>query len=294
MKKRKIKASLTDFLPSALPQTRKDQFFFILKNQYRTLLKGGMWLALCMFPIVLVVYFQNRFEIGFYQKFLAGSLSKEDYNASINVLMIYGTLFETLFTFVSSLALAGFNRVMKSLLVGEGILFFDDFKEGIKQNYCNTALLFFFFGILLSLCRFVGTFFIEYYLGLPFYILLMLLVIPIFTIASIFSSIYECNVFQAIWNATKLYFPYWWKYLLLSIFLFGTVYALSLLETLPILLAVLQLLLIIFLLPIFILLLYSLSFSLFDKYVNPIYYPEFCNAGLYRPNEEANLLRKKE
>lgn len=295
MKKRKFKAAPRNFLESALPQTRKDQFFFIIKNQYRTLLKGGLWLALCLLPIVLVVYFQNRFEIGFYQKYIAGGLSKEDYHASMNVLMIYGTLLETLFTFVGAIAVAGLNRIMKSLLIGEGVLFFEDFKEGIKQNYWNTALLFFFFALLLSLCRFVGTFFIEYYLGIPFYVLLVILVLPIFTIASIFSSVYECNVFQAIWNATKLYFPYWWKYLLLSLFFFLSIYGLSLLETMPTLLAAIQLVLIVFVLPLYILLLYSVSFSLFDKYVNPVHFPSFCYAGLYKPEEkERELLRKKE
>ncbi len=282
MKKRKLKAASSDFLPSALPETRKDQFFFVLRNNSLTLLFLGLWLALCFAPIIITIFFQNRFEVGFYQKFTSGELSEADYKSSMNVLMIYGTLLETVFTFVASLALSGANRVYKSLLWGEGVLFKDDFKRGIKQNYLNTSLLFFFFGVLLSLCRFVSAFFLEYFIGIPFYVLLALIVIPVFMIASIFSSVYECNVFRAIWNATKLYFPYWWQFLLISLGLSASLYGLSLLESAPLLLALIHLALCIFALPLLILLLYSLCFSLFDKYINREQFKDYYLAGLYK------------
>ncbi len=282
MKRRKLKAAASDFLPNALPETRKDQFFFLVRNNSLTLFFLGLWLALCFAPIIIAVFFQNRFEVGFYQKFTSGELSEADYKASMNVLMIYGTLLETVFTFVASLALSGANRVYKSLLWGEGVLFKDDFKRGIKQNYLNTSLLFFFFGVLLSLCRFVSAFFLEYFIGIPFYVLLVLIVIPVFMIASIFSSVYECNVFRAIWNATKLYFPYWWQFLLISLGLSASLYGLSLLESAPLLLALIHLASCIFVLPLLILLLYSLCFSLFDKYINREQFKDYYLAGLYK------------
>ncbi len=289
MKKRKLKASSSDFLPSALPETRKDQFFFILRNNSLTLLFLGLHLALCFAPIILTVFFQNRFEVGFYQKYASGELGEADYRASMNVLMIYGTLLESVFTFVASLGISGANSIYKSLLWGQGVLFKGDFKRGIKQNYLNTSLLFFFFAVLLSLCRFVSAFFLEYLLGIPFYVLLVLVVIPVFLIASIFSSAYECNVFRAIWNATKLYFPYWWKFLLISLGLSASLYGFSLLRSAPLLLALLHLALCIFALPILILLLYSLCFSLFDKYINREQFKDFYLAGLYKADGEEQM-----
>ncbi len=289
--RKKLKAASSPFLPSALPQTRKDQFFFILRNRYGTFLFLGLWLLLTFSPIILTAFFQSQLEIGFYQKYRAGSLSEDDYRSSMNVLLIYGTLLETAFTFLASVSLSGANRIMRSLLWGEGILFWDDFKIGVKQNYRNTSLLFFFFGILLSLCRFVEAFYIEYLLGIPFYVLLVLLVIPIFIIASIFSSVYECGPFRAIVNATKLYFPYWWKFLLSGVALFFTLYALTWLETLPVLVALIHILLCVFLLPICLLFLYSLSFSLFDKYINREHFPAYYHAGLYVPkNKERKFI----
>lgn len=289
--KKKLKAASSDFLPSALPQTRKDQYFFILRNRYGTLLFLGLWLLLTFSPIILTSFFQSQFEVGFYQKYVNGSLSQEDYRSSMNVLLIYGAILETVFTLLASLSLSGAGRIMRSLLWGEGILFWDDFKIGIKQNYRNTSLLFFFFGILLSLCRFVESFYIEYLLGIPFYVLLILLVIPVFIIASIFSSVYECGPFRAIANATKLYFPYWWKFLLSGAALFVCLYALTWLESLPVLVAFLHILLCVFALPLYLLFLYSLSFSLFDKYINREQFPTYYRAGLYVPkNKERKFI----
>lgn len=286
MKKRKNKAASLDFLPTQLPQTRKDQYFFILKNQFTALLLSGLWLLLCCFPLILTVYFQNQFEIGFYQKYVSGEMNKTDYQASMNALMIYGSIIEVAFTFVASFAIAGVNRILKSLVSGEPILFWDDFKCGVKQNYLNTCLLLFFFSILLGLCRFVNAFFIEYLLGIPCYILLILIVIPVFTLASIFSSVYECNIFHAISNAIKLYFPFWWKYLLMSLGIAAVFTGLNYLETLPFIVAIVQTVLCVLVLPLYLLLLYSISFSLFDKYINQEEFPEFYGSGLYRPKEE--------
>ena len=286
MKKRKIKAASKDFLPNALPQTRKDQLPFVLKNQFSVLLFSGLWLLLCFLPIILTVFFQNRFEVGFYSMYREGKLSEADYRSSINALMIYGSLLEIAFSFVASIALSGVLRIMKCLLSGESVLFFLDFKEGIKQNYKNTCLLFLFFGILLFLCRFVNAFYFEYFLGIPFYVLLLLLVIPIFLLAGVFSSVYECNVFQAIGNATKLYFPAWWKYLLLALLLAGGLYVLSYLQTIPTFLTTIHLLLALFGLPLYLLLLYSVSFGVFDKYINREQFPSFYGAGLYRPKND--------
>lgn len=286
MKKRKIKAAKKDFSVLELPQTRKDQYFFIIKNQIGTFLLLGLFFLLCFFPIILTDYFQNIFEVGFYNKFVAGELTKEDYYASLNVLLIYGSIFKIVFTFVASIAFSGANRIYKNLLSGEGVLFKEDFKLGIKQNYLRTAMLFLIFSLILTLIRLLYMFLNNIYVVIPFYILLVLLVIPVLIIASIFSSIYECGFFSSILNATKLYLPYWWKFLLLGALPFVLIYGISQLESVPILAASIQMALAFIGLPFYILLLYSVSFSLFDKYINRERFPDFYLSGLYRVKDE--------
>ena len=58
------------------------------------------------------------------------------------------------------------------------------------------------------------------------------------------------------------------------------------LETLPFIVAIVQMVLCVLVLPLYLLLLYSISFSLFDKYINQEEFPEFYGSGLYRPKEE--------
>lgn len=286
MKKRKIKAAKKDFSVLELPQTRKDQFFFIIRNQMGTFLLLGLFFLLCLFPIILTDYFQNMFEVGFYNKYVAGELTKEEYYASLNVLMIYGSIFKIVLTFVFSIALSGANRIYKNLMSGEGVLFKEDFKLGIKQNYLRTSMLFLIFSVLLTLIRLLYMFLPNIFVVIPFYILLVLLVIPVLIIASIFSSIYECGFFSSIINAAKLYLPYWWKFLLLGALPVVLVYAVSQLEAVPILVATIQMALAFIGLPFYILLLYSVSFSLFDKYINRERFPDFYLSGLYRVKDE--------
>lgn len=279
----RVKASAEDFLPTQLPQTRKDQFFFIVKNQYLSLLLIGFILVLCLLPFIVTAYFKARFEIGFYQLFQAGELSQEDYNSSINVLMLYASGIELLLTFVLSIGISGTNRIIKLMVSGEGVIFKRDFIYGIKQNYLNTSLLMFIFGVILVLCRFVSAFFLEYMLGIPFYILLILLVIPVFMLAGVFSSCYDGNVFQCIGNSVKLYSAYWWKYLLMSLAIFTVIYGLTYLEIIPILMAGIHIVLAVLVLPLYLLVLFEISLSCFDKYINRENFPDDYNAGLYKP-----------
>ncbi|MBO6280257.1 MAG: hypothetical protein J6M95_01585 [Bacilli bacterium] len=284
--KRKIKFSATDFLELQLPQTRKDQFFFILKNQYWTLFLLGLILMLSLLPIIINVYFKNFFENGFYDLYASGNISKAEYDSAFLYLTIGSSGISTILLSVFAISLSGANRIIKLMVYGEGVVFKEDFKLGIKQNYLNTFLICFFFGIILTIVRFLSTFFLEYLIGIPLYIFLAIVVAPIFIIALIFTSIYEANVFQCINNAAKLFVHYWWQFILLSIVPLGSIYALSLLGSTTYILSLIQIVLAVFVLPIYLLLLYEISNSMFDKYINKDNFEDNYMKGLYKPSNE--------
>ena len=284
--KRKIKSSATDFLELQLPQTRKDQFFFILKNQYWTLFLLGLLLMLSLLPIIINVYFKNFFENGFYNLYASGNISKAEYDSAFLYLTIGSSSISTVLLSVFAVCLSGANRIIKLMIYGEGVVFKEDFKLGIKQNYLNTFLICFFFGIILTIVRFLSTFFLEYLIGIPLYIFLAIVVAPIFIIALIFTSIYEANVFQCINNAAKLFVHYWWQFILLSIVPLGSIYALSLLGSTTYILSLIQIVLAVFVLPIYLLLLYEISNSMFDKYINKDNFEDNYMKGLYKPSNE--------
>ena len=284
--KRKIKFSATDFLELQLPQTRKDQFFFILKNQYWTLFLLGLLLMLSLLPIIINVYFKNFFENGFYDLYASKNISKAEYDSAFLYLTIGSSGISTILLSVFAISLSGANRIIKLMVYGEGVVFKEDFKLGIKQNYLNTFLICFFFGIILTIVRFLSTFFLEYLIGIPLYIFLAIVVAPIFIIALIFTSIYEANVFQCIINAAKLFVHYWWQFILLSIVPLGSIYALSLLGSTTYILSLIQIVLTVFVLPIYLLLLYEISNSMFDKYINKDNFEDNYMKGLYKPSNE--------
>ncbi len=291
MKKSKINKA--DFLLTQLPQTRRDQFFFVLKNQFWSFFLIGLLLMLSLLPIIVSVYFQNVFEMGFEDLYATGELTKAEYDSAMFYLIILFSGINTVLLSIFAICLSGANRVVRQIVMGEGVLFGSDFKLGIKQNYLNTFLILLFLGIILTLVRFLSTFFLQYYIGLPLYIIFVILVVPTFFLALVFTSIYDANVFQCIFNSIKLYIHYWWQYLLAGIAFVGVIYGFSHLQTLPILLLFIHIALALFVLPIYILFMYELSTSLFDKYINKDNFTEYYLKGLYNPDME-NVIQQNE
>ena len=279
--KNKIKSSPNDFLITQLPQTRKDQFPFVLKNNIYSLLLIGVFLLLSFLPMIIASYLRYSFENGFIERVNQGIITNDECKSALFYLLLLFTGIEVILTFIASIGLSGANRILKLMVLGEGFVFSQDFKLGIKQNYLNTCLLFLFFGIILFLCRFISTYFLELLLGIPFYILLVIIVIPVFIIASLFSSFYEANVFQCLFNAIKLFGPYWWKFLLMSLIPFGIIYGLTYLESLPVVVSAIHIFLSLIVLPLYLLSLFELSASLFDEYINKEFFPENYRVGLY-------------
>lgn len=241
---------------------------------------------LSLLPIIINVYFKNFFENGFYDLYASGNISKAEYDSAFLYLTIGSSGISTILLSVFAISLSGANRIIKLMVYGEGVVFKEDFKLGIKQNYLNTFLICFFFGIILTIVRFLSTFFLEYLIGIPLYIFLAIVVAPIFIIALIFTSIYEANVFQCINNAAKLFVHYWWQFILLSIVPLGSIYALSLLGSTTYILSLIQIVLAVFVLPIYLLLLYEISNSMFDKYINKDNFEDNYMKGLYKPSNE--------
>ncbi|MCQ2742108.1 MAG: hypothetical protein MJ239_02255 [Bacilli bacterium] len=293
MRKRKTISSPKDFTVAELPQTRKDQFFNIFKNQYMTLLKSGFILLLFFLPILVLDIFRNLFDAGFYSQFVDGALTENEYNFSIFVDFMIQSGAEFLLLPLLAVPLSGLNNVFKTMVEGDCVLFGPDFKEGVKGSYKITLVILLVFGIFFLLLRFLVNYFIGvYFIVIPVYSFFILFIIPLTIICLLFSTYYQGNYFNVLSNSTKLYSPYWWKYLLASVLLFGFVFGVNFGfdgNMLPYFKTILLGAVIIFVLPIGMLLLHSISISLFDKYINGEFYPDNQYKGLYNPK-----IQKKE
>lgn len=297
MKKRRVISAASDFTIEQLPQTRRSQFFNILKNQYLTILKSGAFLLLAVLPFIVLDLVRNIFDTAFYNEFVNGILQEGEYHFYIFIDLMIQTAVEVLFIPVFTLVLSGINNVMKNMVQGGHVLFMYDFKQGVKGNYKNTTITSIIFGLFILLARFVFYFFVgKYFISIPVYAILILFVIPLAIISNVFTSYYQGNFFNVVSNSTKLYFPYWWQYLIVSVLFFAFIFGLnSGLDGVLIayVKTTIYLVFATFVLPIMILLIHSISISMFDKYINDVIYPEIYRKGLYNPKTPRTNVPKR-
>jgi len=297
MRKRKVISAASDFTIEQLPQTRRSQFFAILRNQYLTILKCGAFLLLGLLLFIAADLVRNIFDSAFYTEYNNSLITEGEYHTYILIDLMVQTGLEVFFIPVFTLVLSGVNNVMKNMVQGGHVLFMYDFKQGVKDNYKNTTITSIIFGLFVLLARFVFYFFIgKYIITIPVYSILVLFIIPLVIIANVFTSYYQGNLANVISNSTKLYPPYWWQYLLMSVLFFGFIFGLNTgLDgvLIPYVKTVIYLVFATFVLPIMILLIHSISVSMFDKYINDDIYPEIYRKGLYNPKTPRTNVPKR-
>lgn len=130
------KASLKRVEPSfsALPANRKEQFKDVLKNQYGLLIRIGLVLFLFLLPLLACLIAADLF----------GGALKDGEASSLNYLyndlvLDAGLLLSSV---VLALGMAGASHILRLLCWGEPVLFWSDFKTGVKQNWKKDTLLF--------------------------------------------------------------------------------------------------------------------------------------------------------
>lgn len=297
MKKRRIVSASSDFAIEQLPQTRRSQFFNILKNQYLTILKCGAFLLLGVLLFIATDFARNLVDATFFRELSDSVITEKEYHFYIFIDLIAQTGLEVFFVPVFSLILSGVNNVIKNMVQGGYVLFMYDFKQGVKDNYKNTTIISLIFGVFVLLARFVFYWFVgKYFISIPVYAVLVLFVIPLAIISNVFTAYYQGGFFNVISNSTKLYSPYWWQYLIISILFFGFIFGLNTSldgVVLPYIKTMIYLVFAVFVLPIMILIIHEISVSMFDRYINDEIYPEIYHKGLYVPKTPRKNIPKR-
>lgn len=286
MKQKKIKAAASDYTADLLPQTRKDQFFHILKNRNFALLKCGFILAACLLLIIIVESIFTRAGIAFYNEYVDGTITAEDYSRYHFYNVFISSIIEALLMPLVAVGISGTNAIIFKLIKDEPVFFRDDFKEGIKTNYKVQVVAIVIFGFLMAISRILIAFFASAtgtgfeFVWIPIIAGLILIIIPLVLIILMFSSNYCGGFFNCLRNSFKIYLSGFWQNFIFSIVIAGLVFLPSLIMDV-LLPAFIYLLLIILVIPIYILALSEFSLHIFDKYINSKYYPEHYREGLY-------------
>lgn len=298
MKKRRNKSAKVDFTIKQLPQTRKEQFFNILKNQYLTILKAGFVLLLVFLPALLADLGRNIFDEGYYKLLQEGTIVEGEYHTYLLIDLMVQTGIEFLFIPLFTVAFAGLNNVFKIIVQGDNVLFRYDFTEGVRNNFRSSLVLSLVFGVFFLTTRFVCTFFItNYFIVIPVYAFFIIFIIPLTLISLIFTTYYEGSFTRVINNSMKLFAPNSYKYVIFSVLIFGVIYGCNLGfdgAVIPYIKTAVFIALLIFALPLLLLALHSTTIAVFDKYINISFYPQIYKKGIYNPLKEKEGSKRKE
>ncbi len=308
MRNKKKAFATPDFLVEQLPNTRRKQFFDIVKNEWRTLLLAGVWMGIFFIPFIL----SNVCEAGFMngsaeamrQQLEAQGKTAEEIASAVQGqmnsihLLFNGINILCFMTF--SLGLAGASRIIKCLSFGEGVLFMSDFFAGIRKYWKAFLLCTFLAGLFYFLVSYVSAVLnpigreiqgMSVLSGITtgFYYAVL---VPLFIFSLSQATLYSLPLLQSIANSLKFaVVRYYWT-ILFALFIYGM--SLMTLIVYPLIMILAYLGAIILLLPFFVLAFHLFSLSLFDRYINEDHYPEIYRKGLYSKKDDGTPMQGKE
>ena len=281
----RMRKAQSDFTIDDLPKNRREVFWDSLKERFLLFLSMGAALLVFALPLIVVSLLNDNTLSGLYLAFTTGECSQEEY---VELIRSAGSLYSLLYIpcyVILSIGVAGVMLIIRQLVWGEGVFFFEDMLEGIKSNGKNYVIIAFILGLL--------SFLLNTFLPLgtnPLYIvvnvLFALLTFPptgfmvsqIVIYKNTFFKYLHDGVFLAVRNVPMT---------LLFLLLFLLPGALGM-NFLPFA-AKYIILVIFFLLPAPMLLTgwFLYSCSVFDKYINIEQYPEIYDKGVYRKGDDA-------
>lgn len=279
----KNKFSNREYSLDSLPKNRKDQFFNIFKNYWRTyLLIGAIFIAFG-FPLILTIIFKNYTVIQI-------ASSSATVEAKKEMMFLQLTIFSAIKIpcfVILSIPLAGCTIINKEICFGEPLLFKADFFKGIKQNGLRFAI----YSLIFFVAVFLGKFSVimksysnvtwmpSILIGLIFGIIFLILV-PLFSLSMSTDSIYALKFHQSIFNAFLFMIKRYWFSILFALPIIA-LFALLFIQANYIYITLLIVLLILaFLLPIYTLAFHEYSLSVFDKFINENNYPTIYKKGI--------------
>lgn len=271
-----------DFSINDLPLTRRKQFFDIFKNDWKTLLLLGLILLLFSIPYLAIDGIHWFIKFNLPTQLYGDEGTEEMVNQAMKLTEILYEACLVISSLFISIALAGSARVLKRLVHAEGVLFKEDFFQGIKMNSLQFLLLMFIYSSL----RFASRAVYIYISDIPIYSdivlgvstgILFLLFVPILLFMFSECSIYKMKFITNFKNSYQLAIHSYLWIVIFSIIIFG-VYFMRYIEH-PILRIGLDSLLIL-LSPIYLLSLSLFTMSKFDIFINKDNYKDIYRKGL--------------
>ena len=292
MRKKRVKFASTDYLYSSLPNTRKDAFKDVYKHNFLTILKSGLTLLVSFIPLLAFLVVMDVGKMGMTLDYY----SEEDLQGVLLLWDIIHTVGIVILFILVVLALSGVLRVLKLLIYQEGIDYFYDFKQGIKENFKNFFLIYLIFALLFLLTYLLQLFFIRQIIGIVILVLFFIIFLPMVFWIYLTINIYETRFWDYIKNGFFFNFKnilFSLLYLLMIIwpmvvcFLFAeNIISIGVNLIYIVIKYVLLAVMAILYYPCLFVVALFFSCSKFDQYINKEQYPEIYRKGLYDPKNK--------
>ena len=268
-------------MKNKLPTSRIQLFFDIIKHRFSLLLSIGLSILLFSIPLIILNIWYNQ-----YISVIDANLSDETiYNMLFTALNIKNLL-SIIALAILSIGLSGIYQIIRRLVWGEGIIFFSDFKKGIKENVYTFLVL----SLIISLLNFFLQYLIylnvqnsfNYKLALGIIIGIIIMIVPIILLVMNQSTIYNLKLSYRFKNGFLLSFRQFYITYPLGILNIGIVLLFYLPS--PIFYLVLLIIAPLIIAPFIILINVMVNDSIIDEFINKEHFPEIYHKGFNYEN----------
>lgn len=288
--KRKRKVALKDYSRDNLPSNRVEVFFDVLRNRWKTIFGLGILLLLFMIPLLTADIIEEVLSVQLLGMQQEGKIDGETLSTYLRTTYFIMGMVKILMLMILSIGISGSVCIIKRLIWAEGIQFFHDFTKGIRENWKKMLHLFLLMGVVITILKVAPHMLsgMSELTGTSYTILRsvitaisVLLLMPLG--AFVFSQIvyYENRISIMIVNSIAFFGKTW-------IYTYGLLAAICVPYAMIIRLCnistkiVVNSLAIVILLPLIIMIWLLYSCFVFDKYINPTFYPEIVDKGIWR------------
>ena len=284
MAKRKIAEK--DFLESELPQTRRSQFFDIIKNNYGLLFKVGLILLGILILLIVKGFFADYSNILTLGAIKNGNLQEIEGQYWIRIIYVVSNGIDLILYPFIFVMLGGVLRVFLQLCYEEGVLFSYLFKKGIEENWLHFMIM----GFFTALFK-LGMNALTAYFGFNFYsiatlVFFLAVYIPIVIIFLYYSVIYRSKLIYSLRNSSYVYIKSLLPSIGFTIVLLALPVLLEFFLTGLFIKQFIYIVTVVTLLPLVILGGFLLNLEMFDRFINVTEYQELLRKGLYISGEE--------
>lgn len=291
----KVKKAATDFLEENLPQTRKEQFFDLLKNQYKVIFFIGLVLLVIFVPDIIKNVLKDIMNNKINVSLSEGVITKEQATSGTFVTWLISSAVDLILYPIMFTGIFGLLRVIRQLTYGEPVVFKYDFSLGYKENFKTGLLL----GFIVGIAKFIFDLVIVSFASSAIiktlaYVIFLLILLPMFIVCAYYCTIYKNKMGRALGHSFLLYLKGSWRILLTMVVGILPFLLLDLLLNWVPIKQIIYIVLVLFLIPLVLLVGFLVMNYVFDEAINISQYPSLYRKGLYMSDKEKEELLAKQ